>query len=392
MPKAVSAEKSRRFEALNEVALANDGHEAFVKTFEDRSVDAYHVPMWEGDFQGKMKQLTMVQIFQSIDFAVGEKKLLWDLVGHGKAYVDCGKTLISGCDNVSSPSHPEHNVFGRLSRRNCRRKGCPSCFEAWASAQAERALVRLATYVRGPHLVYHTILDVQKEFAGKPARLYHEELVSRLETVVSSGGYGKMPIHLVLSPPQGVKCETLADFKALRALAYRIAKESGFGGGAMIFHPYRLHCVKCGSAIPEYWKKCPQCGGSAFAWVFSVHFHAVGFGWIADTKEGFERHAWVVKNLKGRESVFWTFQYLLSHAGVSKVHTTTWFGKLAYNVMGPVPPVAGFREVCPWCGRLLYPLIWLGGEDRGPPDLVFDKNPALNDLSLSAADWGCFHG
>jgi len=390
MPRILSVENSRRAKALNEVALANGGHEAFVKTFEDRSVDTYHVPMWEGDFSGKMKQLTMVQIFRSVDFAPGEKKLLWDLPGHGKAYSDCGSTQKKGCDNVEGHSQPM--TLMRLWRRNCRRKACPKCFEGWAAAAAERALARLATYVRGPHVVFTTISDVKKEFAVKPARLFHEALVSRLETVVASGGYGKLPIHLVLSPPQGVKCETMSDFRALRKMAYRIAKESGFVGGAMPFHPYRLHCVKCDSAIPEYWKECPKCGGSAFHWVFSVHFHAVGFGWIENTKEGFERHGWVVKNLGVRENCFWTFQYLLSHAGVSKVHTVTWFGKLAYNVMGPVPPIAGFREICPECRRLFFPLIWLGGEDRGPPELIFSENPALNDLFVSRADWGVYHG
>jgi len=381
-------ERFARIRALNEVALVNSGHDVFVKRLEARSVDVYHVPLWEGDFIGQSRQLTMLEVFASAGYAEGERRLLWDLAGHGKAYVDCGKTLVLGCDNVGS--HPAGQVFVRLARRNCRRKACPTCFEGWASSEAERALVRLSAFVVGSDLVSEVISDVKKEFALGSARVFHGGLVSRLEGLVHQGRM--KPIHVVLSPPVDVSCDTVAEYRVLRSRAYRIAKESGLSGGSVIVHPYRLKCVECGSAIPDYLKECPACGCSRFAWFWSVHFHVVGFGWIVGVVEGFARHGWVVKNLGVRNSVFWTFQYLLSHAGVSNVHTVTWFGKLAYNRMGFVPRVVGFREVCPYCMKFLFPMVWLGGEDRPPPIFVFDLDPTLNDFWVSVSDWKCHHG
>lgn len=343
---------------------------------QQKLVDVYHVPMWEGDYQGQMKQLSLFEAYSVVGYAEGEKKFSWDLPGHGYALIDCGKGFMVGCDRHLDHANGKDVV--RVKRHNCHRKECPVCFESWSALQAERSLMRIATYLYNFDFVEHVVSKAKKQCMGKSGHVYHELLDFMLEDYIHS--CRRQVKHVVLSPPQDVVCEKIGDYRKLRDLAYRVARESGFYGGAVIFHPYRLKCSKCGSAISEYQKKCSKCHESAFQWFWSPHFHGVGFGWIENTKEGYARHGWVVKNLGVRDSVFWTFQYLLSHAGVSCVHTTTWFGKLGYNMMGKVPKSDGFHEVCQFCLRALVPLRWIGGEDRGPP--VYDEDHQLNELLL----------
>jgi hypothetical protein len=89
----------------------------------------------------------------------------------------------------------------------------------------------------------------------------------------------------------------------------------------------------------------------------------IGFGWIEHTKEGYERHGWVVKNAGLRKTVGGTALYQLSHAGIHESYkTVTWFGSLAYNKL-KVPPMVPEKECCPICGRELRPLWYFGGED-----------------------------
>lgn len=364
--------------------------EKFEKRDELRSSDVYHAPKFEGDFNGFLKQANLLEIFKEVGYAELEKKPLWDLVGHGKAYVDCGKIRVKGCDHVED--HENGKVFGEFYKRNCRRKQCPVCFEGWAIVEAERSLIRFASFVSGNRDVDRLLLRLKKEMLDdpKPKQFFHRKLVLELEKMATARGY--RPIHVVLSPPKKLHDEfrTFEGYRKMRKKAYKIAKESGLYGGSMIIHPYRLRCSNCHSAIPDYQRKCPRCGQIKFEWYFSPHFHFVGYGWIKGekVKEGYSRHGWVVKNLKVRKSIYATFQYLLSHAGVSRFHTTTWFGKLSYRIMRYVPKLGRVLEVCPYCKRPLRPLIWIGGTDRGPPELVYSEDPLENCFLGDPLDWG----
>jgi len=337
-------------------------------------LDVYHAPLWEGDYIGWLRQLTLFEAFAVFGYADQEKRFGWDLPGHGVALDSCGRGFLKGC--VNAESHIHGKDFARVSRHNCHRKECPVCFESWASLQAERSLLRIATYLSGFDIVKKTISKAHLENRGKSGHDFHKYLDYQLEQLIHlSRRYVK---HVVLSPSQDVLSGSVEDYRLLRKSAYRVARQSGFYGGALVFHPYRLKCSKCGSALPDYQKECVECHGLDFKWFWSPHFHGVGLGWIEKTKEGYSKHGWVVKNLGVRNSVFWTFQYLLSHAGVSWVHTTTWFGKLAYNRMGKTPSSDGFREVCPYCFKPLVPLLWVGGIDRPPP--VYDSEDEKNDM------------
>lgn len=340
------------------------------------------------------KQETLFEAYGRVGYAEGEKQLLWDLPGHGKqTSEDCGKGKVKGCIRVHL--HENGKIFGRVYRKNCKSKHCPKCFEGWAAYEAERAVIRFAAFVVGHETVHDLIDNLKAKLACDPPSVFHIALTSELEEMIHSGH--EKPIHLVLSPQPGkYDVDSIEGYRRIKKDSYRLARESGLKGGAMVFHPYRLKCSKCGLAIPDYERTC-SCGSRDFSWFSSEHFHVVGWGWIEHTKEIYEREAWVVKNCGVRKSVFWTFQYLLSHAGVSTFcHTTTWFGSMGYHskLLRHVPKLGVVHELCPWCRGLLWPLVWIGGQDRGPPDLEGSlefarslHNPYVCDFDGEVSDW-----
>ena len=230
----------------------------------------------------------------------------WSLPGHGLSYSDCGQWRSRGCLNVEGHAQQgldeDHagKVFVRRYQRTCMRAACPECYESWAGKEAGK--------------IAHRLQHAPKQ--GKP-------------------------IHLIVSPP--VEFWIRSSYESLRRMAYEIVKANGFRGGSCIFHHLRQNKTT---------KK----------WYFSPHFHMIGFGWIEGTKEGFEKHGWVVKNAGIRKTVSGTALYQLSHAGIhDHYHTVTWFGNLAYNNL-KVPPMPEKEEVCPICGSVLEPLWYFGSE------------------------------
>lgn len=342
----------------------------------------------DGNAAHYQRQGSLMEIYASVGYAPGQKSFAWDLPSHGKAYFDCGSIKAKGCDNHKD--HQDSMDFVRYYKRSCRRKECPTCFEDWAAAQAERCVIRFATFKSGfiptDRLVSHLKHETQKE----PRAIFHMRLMEVLEAQISAGRL--KPIHVVFSPGPDeyplVERKSMTSYLRVRRKMYRLAREHGLFGGAVVFHPYRLKCQSCGSAIPDYQGTCPDCGKDSFSWFWSPHFHAVGFGWIHHTAEGYQRHGWVVKNLGIRQSVFWTFQYLLSHAGISVVHTTTWFGQLSYNSMGRTPTPGSFLELCPLCGRALKPMVWLP-TDRPPPERILEREPYANQFLAEPGSWRC---
>ncbi len=231
----------------------------------------------------------------------------WALPGHGEAYLDCGSWRKKGCLNVEA--HTQQGIcedmigkaFVRIYKRSCVRAECPTCYESWAGKEAGKIQYRL-------------------QRAPKKRR----------------------PIHLVVSPPTKDVC--MLSFEALRRKSYVISKDSGFLGGSCIFHPFREN---------ELTK----------TWYLSPHFHVLGYGWVVKTKEGYNEHGWVVKNVGIRKTVSGTALYQLSHAGIhDKYHTVTWFGSLSYNKLH-IPREIIEKEVCPICGQELREIWYFGGLD-----------------------------
>ena len=229
----------------------------------------------------------------------------WGLPGHGEAYSDCGSWRSKGCLNVEE--HNQEGLFEEMSgkvyvkmfKRSCVRAECPMCYESWAGKEASKIEWRLEAWTKGK------------------------------------------VVHVVVSPSK--KDIEMLSYEELRRKTYVILRKSGIYGGSVIFHPFREN--------------------DDSTWYFSPHFHALGYGWVHGTKEGYERHGWIVRNVGIRKTVSGTALYQLSHAGVhEKYHTITWFGKLAYNNL-KVPPRPVEKEVCPICGQELRDLWYFGGLD-----------------------------
>jgi hypothetical protein len=209
-------------------------------------------------------------------------------------------------------------IFVDMRHRTCLRAECPTCYEKWAGKGAHKIEYRLSQW-RGSGRVIHLMISV-------PSRLYHLSMVE------------------------------------LRILAYRVAREIGFFGGSCIVHPFRQRCKICGSPKDTMTDRCLNCGCGEFLWVFSPHFHLLGYGWILGekVKELYESEGWISKNLGIRDSVGATALYQLSHAGIHKNHhTITWFGALAYNKLKVAPEIVE-SKVCPLCGGDLIRLLWVG--------------------------------
>ena len=315
------------------------------------------------------------------------------LPGFGDPYLDCGVLRIKRCGERER--HPGKKRFFRYFVQGCRRRDCPVCFEGWASAQAERGLIRIATYATSAREVRRTISRVKNllmkpgsKFYRASSKVFHKALVKRLEFLIKGESRRGLPVHAMLSPPQDIKVNA-EKYVDLRKEAREMVVKLGWIGGCQLFHPYRLKCNDCGEVIPDYKKGCPKCGGFKVVWKPGIHFHFVGFGRIRrhKTKENYELTGWVVKDLGVRDSVFWTLQYLLSHVGVYKdpepgfkptrFHVTTWFGKLAYRSLGKVPHLKVPNEVCPHCGSLLMVVMDESLGSLPPPPEDWKNNPDL---------------
>lgn len=355
------------------------------------------------------KQIGLFDRMAEVTYAVVEQKQSrFNLPSHGLKYEDCGKTLVKGCTHIED--HPSGKGFGRLFKRSCGRAECPECYEAWAGKEGMKALIKIAAYCVG-HVerreqvlgrkkkivvkemlvgferVSEVISTVKHTLAKERSSVIRTQIAEELQNLIfESGKYIK---HFVISPPQDVDWKDIDSFRECRGRAYEIAQKVGVLAGALLPHPYRMRCSKCGNhPIQDYIKECPKCGSEAFEWYYSPHFHSVGVGYLPDgaTEENYEETGWIVKNCGVRQSVFWTMEYLLSHAGIRKgVHVVTWFGRLSSNRMEKTPILGSIREVCPHCGRLLKPLIYSGLEE--PPPLSFDPKADSNDFYFDSGEY-----
>lgn len=265
----------------------------------------------------------------------------WFLPGHGRAYDDCGTLGFLGCLDVSSHYGKRLDgidysgkVFIKKYKRNCGRGECPIDYETWASKEAHRATRRLETF--------------QKTIKGTRAS----------------------PIHVVISPCQS-DVDTL-DYARLRTKAYSVLKRTGMFAGVMIIHPFRET--------------------DSGTWYLSPHFHFLGYGWVSNVGDTYEKTGYIVKNLGVRKSVYATLVYQLSHAGIyikeagekGKKATITWFGSLSYNKFHyKDEPV---KHVCPICEQTLHVVEWRGIGD--PPLLSLDSPQDTGEYFLCATlDW-----
>ena len=199
----------------------------------------------------------------------------WRLPAISEPHEWCGLWTQQGCLNAQ-----KHKRLGKGSKiylkqfqRSCYRATCKICYLKWIAREANSATRRIEKY---------TLMTMKK------------------------------PIHLMLIVPPS---QHNLPIKILRKRMNHILKIAQLDGAAVTFHPFRFR------ESTKEWHPYP-------------HFHLVGFGNEQEIRKSFGRYRWYVKNEGERESVFQTFCYILSHAGIKKGnHAVTWFGKISYRKM-----------------------------------------------------------
>ncbi len=232
----------------------------------------------------------------------------WKLPSTKPKKDDCGEWRFKGCLDVKAHEKSDFKgkIFIKTFQKCCFRASCELCVKKWAGREANKATRRIEKY---------------SKLSKKPVK------------------------HIIVSVPTW---QYSLDHKSMKKEAYRILKKVGCIGGAIIFHPFRFNNLE------QFW-------------YYSPHFHVLGFGWINDTKELYNKEGWIVKNKGLRKSVFGTFLYQLSHCGIKeKTHSLVWFGDLSYSKlkMEKEPET----DICPICNAKLRPLYYCGLLGAPPPE------------------------
>lgn len=199
----------------------------------------------------------------------------WRLPASGEPHCDCGVWKARGCLNVEN--HEKYgygkSVYVVHYRSSCYRPRCSICYYWWIIRQANRATQRIRKYIKETH---------------------------------------RAVFHIAFSLPLS---EYSLSLKEWRKKLSNIMKDLGMFGGAAIIHSHRR----------ERHDKS--------RYYFSPHFHVVGFGEIRGKIPLMrQKYGWEIFYLKERRSIFQTFCYLLSHAGIKKgCRSMIWLGELSYN-------------------------------------------------------------
>lgn len=230
----------------------------------------------------------------------------WHMPAIDEPKEDCGKWLAKGClDHTKHHGEFKGKVFIKTFQKSCYRASCQICYRKWMARESNKATRRIEKY---------------------------EELSKRKVK------------HIIVSPPAWLHNKPK---KELAKLAYKVLKDVKAIGGSVIFHPFRYH-------------------KDNKTWYYSPHFHVMGFGWISNTKEIYNKNGWLVKNKGTRDSTFATFYYMLSHAGIKKRnHSLIWFGDLSYSKLKVEEDPE--TNKCPACNSDLHLVFHYGLFGYMPP-------------------------
>ena len=123
----------------------------------------------------------------------------------------------------------KNKVFVKKIARSCKQGKCPVCWRKWPGKEAAK--------------IEHRLLEARR----------------RIERL------GK-PIHLIVSVSQEDYEDFTDDHKKIRQKVQRMLKKVGFKGGAIIPHPWRRLCPKCGRVVEhhEAFKTCIRCGNEGW--------------------------------------------------------------------------------------------------------------------------------
>ena len=228
---------------------------------------------------------------QQSNFSYENGVLEWDLPevkivlpGSGEPDPMCGKVKFA----VNCENHDRCDRKPTFYYYNCMNILCPVCKEIVCKREASKITERIT----------------------EMGKIYKNRVGLRL---------GKLK-HIILSPPQDVWDEDFVkeNREKIRGYAVEILKKyakDGFYGGVLIFHSHRRK-HRDGSSCEN-----PDCK-KAHIWVFSPHFHYVGYVFLEKSDVIYSETGWVIKNvekIKGRgkkRNLYGTVFYLLTHRAV----------------------------------------------------------------------------
>jgi len=236
-----------------------------------------------------------------------EKSTNFFLPGGGQPAEGCGNRIPKHCRNHDG------EFWGRS---HCNERGCPKCFERWASIEGRAASLRVSWGAKFWQDQRAVILERR---AGSspldPSWLSKKLLIGHF--VIS------------MSSEQGLWVHDWSPDVA-RALAFEIARRHHVCGGLVIFHPWRRDDDGADYVPDGYW-----------------HFHVIGIHFMPTSPGGSDvgpdgrtilfKHILDDEygnygGLRSGRAIARLIQYQLSHAGLREGHhALTYFGLLALN-------------------------------------------------------------
>lgn len=292
----------------------------------------------------------------------------WLFVGDGIAYDHCASWFAKGCDNVEN--HVSGKDLVQTMQRFCYRGLCFVCenlHKKWSSHQAAVITHRMLCYVlrkciRDVDLEGH---ELKSKFVFPRINEIYSELdfekrYRLIDEAFRITRRGDRPIHCSLTfDPKHQNNYFRKTPKELRKIAVKVAKKLGMRGFVTIFHPGRMIDRKKGWIDENF--------------VYSPHFHFVGFGWIDGAKEISEIEGINFYNHGIRDSVFQTLKYEFSHCAIkSGSKTYSYYGCLHHSHLGKTPKMPRYNSRCPilTCLEFLRKCIWVGEGDCPIQDLI----------------------
>lgn len=204
--------------------------------------------------------------------------------------------------------------------------------------------------------------------------------------------------HIILSAPQELIDITTMEYDTIKEIGARFALRVGITGGVIVFHPWRIRdelkpmlALKCKGLSKmnteerdkKFWQLVREDVLHLGDWTrytkYGPHFHVIGFGYVENTKEVYNRDGWVVKVVRNvstvrgftgteiEDPIVSLVAYVLSHAMIEKgKKTPKWFGVCTPRNLRKVGEAekVQYKCVCPKCGqRIVYWQETLDGAD-----------------------------
>jgi len=307
----------------------------------------------------------------------------YDFPGMGTATNDHCGTIMRGAACSQDPTH-----WSRAHPTNCNRLSCPVCWSGKVRKTARQVTDRFRGFLEA--------------LEGLPVTLDMEpERSEPLKILKRRAG---RPLHVMYSPPFGTYSPD-TPLERIWKDGVAMAKASGLLAGYIIFHPARLRdevkealrehnrsLKASGEATKPFWEHVHGDAlglGSMHEYAYwSPHFHAVGVGYLDNSKDFHQATGWIYKNKRPRgiplevrwnekenrfeDQIYTLFNYLMTHAAYVQ-------GKRATRTFGHLNPQHVQRvgeqfvkhyhaAVCPVCGS---PVIryWFKDDEPDQPEV-----------------------